>query len=159
MTKRILVPVDGSEVAAHALEYLKDIAPAGSTITLLTALDVPEYSVAPYYPVPVAYEVTQDDLAGHLLPQAKDYLQATAQRLEQRGYKVEMQTVISEPAKAIVDIATESKIDAIVMTTHGRSGLSKWLLGSVASKVLNATPCPVYIIPMRHWQKEDPESE
>ena len=56
---------------------------------------------------------------------------------------------VGEPANVIVETAERLKVDAIVMSTHGRSGLSRWLFGSVTNKVLSANVCPVYVIPSK----------
>jgi nucleotide-binding universal stress UspA family protein len=49
-------------------------------------------------------------------------------------------------ANAIIDLARERKMDVIVKTTHGRSGISRWIYGNVAAKVLERAPCPVFLV-------------
>lgn len=150
MLNHILVPLDGSEVSERALPYAKRVVdPTEGTITLLTVLDVPDYPVTAYYPTVVAYDTSPEKVSEKLMPQAKDYLNKTAEALHREGFRVTMSTVIGEPAGAIVEKAEELKVDAIVMSTHGRSGISRWLFGSVASKVLESSRCPVFIIPVR----------
>lgn len=149
MLKHVLVPIDGSQVAEEALDYAKKVLAPNGKITLLTALDVPEYSIAPYYPVPATYDITSQDVAGQLMPQANAYLDKTAEHLERAGFVVATEAVIGEAAQCIVQRADELEVDAIVMSTHGRSGITRWLLGSVANKVLNTANCPVFIVPVR----------
>ncbi len=150
MLKHILVPLDGSDVAEHALKYACAITDTnGGTITLLTALDIPDYTVNAYYPSVVAYGAHTEDLTQKMLPQAKDYLSHTAESLKRAGYHVTLEAVIGEPASTIVEKAEELKVDAVVMSTHGRSGISRWLFGSVAAKVLGSTTCPAFIVPVR----------
>lgn len=150
MLKNVLVPLDGSEVAERALEYARQITDTnGGKITLLTALDVPEYTMMAYYPTVVAYEGTPENITQKMMPQARDYLSQTAQSLEREGFIVKIEAVIGEPAALIVERASEIEAEAIVMSTHGRSGISRWLFGSVASKVLESAKCPVFIVPVR----------
>lgn len=150
MLKNVLVPLDGSEVAERALQYARQIAdPEGGKITLLTALDVPEYTMMAYYPTVVAYEGSAENITEKMMPQAKDYLAHTSETLQREGFHVKSEAIIGEPASVIVERARELGVDAIVMSTHGRSGISRWLFGSVASKVLESAQCPVFIVPVR----------
>lgn len=150
MLKHILVPLDGSEVSERALPYAREIIDkAEGRITLLTVLDVPDYPVTAYYPTVVTYDTSPEKITEKLMPQAEDYLKKTTEALVREGFRVTMTTMIGEPAGAIVEKADELKVDAIVMSTHGRSGISRWLFGSIASKVLESSHCPVFIVPVR----------
>ena len=149
MLTHVLVPIDGSELAERALEYARQIVDAeNGKITLLTAIDVPEYSVVPFYPMPGTYNLL-DMLDQDIVPKTKDYLSKIAETLQKEGYTVNVEAVIGDAADVIVERAKDLNTQAIVMSTHGRSGISRWLLGSVANKVLGSAPCPVFIIPMR----------
>lgn len=151
MFKHVLVPLDGSEIAEKALGYARHITdPDGGRITLLTALDVPEYPPAMYYPAGVAtYEINQQTMNEQIIPQAQEYLLRMAQSLKDAGYNVQVEAIIGEPAMTIVEHAEKHSVEAIVMSTHGRTGFSRWLFGSVALKVLGSACCPVFIIPAR----------
>ncbi len=150
MLKHVLVPVDGSEISERALRYALEIVdPAVGRITLLTAVDIPEYAVTPFYPIPAMYEVTPLETADHMMPQANDYLKNLAERIHEAGLKVAIESNIGDAASTIVSRAAELNVDAIVMSTHGRSGITRWLLGSVANKVLGSATCPVFIVPAR----------
>jgi len=152
MFKHVIVPLDGSEVAQRALGYAKKIVdPNGGRITLLTVVTLPEYTMA-YYPAVVPYDNGPSLVNEQLIPQALDYLKKEASELSKIGYNVEVQAIMDEPASGIVDTADELGVDAIVMSTHGRSGISRWLFGSVASKVLGSANCPVLIVPVRPTQ-------
>ncbi|GAB4525082.1 MAG: universal stress protein [Anaerolineae bacterium] len=155
MLEHVLVPIDGSEVAERALDYARKILVPDGKITLLTAVDIPEYAVAPYYPIPMAYDVSNNDVMNSLVPQANSYLQKTAESLIAAGYAVGVEAVIGEAAQSIVERADALEVDAIVMSTHGRSGITRWLLGSVANKVLNSANCPVFIVPVRRMKGSD----
>lgn len=150
MLKRVLVPLDGSEVAERAIKYAREITdPSEGQITLLSAIDVPEYPASAFYPTVVAYEANHEVVTEQLVPQANEYLQKVAESLRKSGFRVNVETVIDEAASAILEKAKDLQVDVIVMSTHGRSGLSRWLFGSVANKVLSSSPCPVFIVPVK----------
>lgn len=162
MLNHILVPLDGSAVARQAIEHgLKIVDPKGR-ITFVTAIDMPEMMPGDFYPVVGASlgsvavngikdRSTQPD---DLVSQAREYLETMAQRVAANSdLQIDSRIEIDEPAVVILKIATELDVDAIVMSTHGRSGLSRWLFGSVTTKVLNHADRPVYVIPSQDRRK------
>jgi nucleotide-binding universal stress UspA family protein len=161
MLKHILVPLDGSELSEKAIEHVKNLVGKETEITLLMAIDSPEsiaysmygtQSVPPVVPVNPSFDY--QSLADEMMMQAQAYLERVAQYLSQTGQKVYRTVEIGSPAELIIDTAEKLGVDVIVMSTHGRSGLSRWILGSVTSKVLSASPCPVYVIPRDKSTKE-----
>lgn len=145
MLQHVLVPLDGSKLAEEALDHAVNILCPGGKITLLSAVDVPEVPVYGYYPPATVpdYQSTVEEL----VPQAKQYLEAVAKQLDKPELTFCVEAQIGEPARVIAEVAARLKVDAIVMSTHGRSGLSRWLFGSVTNKVLATRCCPVYVIP------------
>jgi len=87
-----------------------------------------------------------------MLPQAKNYLEGIARRIQKNDLTVAIDVQIGEPADVIIAAAEKYHVEAIVMSTHGRSGFSRWLFGSVTNKVLAAKPCPVYVVPSKEKQ-------
>jgi nucleotide-binding universal stress UspA family protein len=153
MLEHVLVPLDGSQLAEQALEHARQIVNHGGRITLLTAVDVPEIPMYGLYP-PASiqdYQAAVQDA----LPQARAYLEQIAQSLMAAGYEVSTEAQIGDAAEVIARTAQELDVDAIIMSTHGRSGLSRWLFGSVTNKVLSAKVCPVFVIPSKHEQEAD----
>ncbi len=152
MLKQVLVPLDGSKLAEEALDYALNIVEPNGKVILVCAVEVPDVSVyGGYYSPSAAAEYKEAE--GSLLPFARNYLQGIADRLTQQHLSVKVETEIGDPAEIISLIACKHHVDAIVMSTHGRSGISRWIFGSVANKVLNAKPCPVFIIPSKEAQK------
>lgn len=154
MLKQILVPLDGSEISEKAIEHVKRLVGPETEIALLVAVDSPEYAAYSVYgtqPIaqvsPMTTGFDYQALADQMAAQSRNYLERIAADLKQSGYKVTQTVEIGFPAELIVETAEKLGVDAIVMSTHGRSGLSRWILGSVTSKVLSAAPCPVYVIP------------
>ena len=141
----VLVPLDGSPVAETVLEPVMDIlggADAGVTCTLLLVQQ------------PIA-AIALSSLAAAIPPEARPdaddgptaaYLDSVAERLRSRGMEVHTRAVVhTSPARAIIDQAHESAADLIAMTTHGRGGIRRLLIGSVADKVLRGTDRPLLL--------------
>ncbi len=152
MLKHILIPLDGSSLAEEALPEAHHIIEAGASITLMTAIDLPPAVVPGMYPTVMPLE-RFETYKKEALEAAQEYLERKADELRAEGFEVT--TVVEcceEAAEMIIKTAKECGAQAIVMSTHGRSGLSRWLFGSVANKVICAAPCPVYIIPNRARQ-------
>lgn len=158
MLNHVLIPLDGSPLAEEALNYAKQIARPGGKITLVTAVDLSGLLAYDVYPIMGVRVENPEGAAVYgadkLVAQARTYSHAMAERLS--DYVVEIIVEIGEPAALITRVAQEHGVEVIVMSTHGRSGLSRWLLGSVTHRVLGASPCPVFVIPnkQRHQQPD-----
>lgn len=155
MLNRVLVPLDGSELAEKALPEAQKITVPGGEIMLLMAVDPPEflsysmYGTQPVPPQAVAARGEPDfaTVSKDMTAQSHAYLERLTADLKQAGFQVRTIVEVGLPAETIIKAAEEQHADAIVMCTHGRSGLSRWILGSVTNKVLSAAPCPVFVIP------------
>lgn len=131
---KILVPLDGSTFAEAALDKALEFAD-GATISLLRAAE----AETPGGESPEAQVAS--------LREAQAYLRRIVDRLARRGlHRVEAHVWYGAPATAIVEVARTEKVDLIVMATHGRGGLERLVLGSVADAVLRGTPVPVLVV-------------
>ncbi|MFB6254143.1 MAG: universal stress protein [Halobacteriaceae archaeon] len=141
MSKHILVPLDGSPQAEEAFEYVLQEYD-GITVTLLHVIDPIEAGYSAQATVPGYseewYEQSKEE-AESLFDQAREKSQDT---------DIELQTEIElgRPARSILDYVEDNDIDQIVMGSHGRSGVTRILLGSVAEKVARRSPVPVTIV-------------
>lgn len=150
MLATILVSLDGSELAEQALPYAQQVVDRSGEIVLLSVVDLPDFPIYSVYPIPVATpEPDYNSIVNDMLANARDYLENLANNLRLSGYRVKTVVKCGDPATCILEEAQERSVDAIVMSTHGRSGLSKWLFGSVTQKVLGIMPCPVIVVPGR----------
>lgn len=142
MYTRILVPLDGSERAEKAIPTAARIARAThASIVLLNAISVPpEYGTA--Y-VPATFSATDFDL---MRRQAVEYLDSIAARPVLAGVTTQNEVVVAPAALAILDTITADDIDLVVMTSHGRTGVTRWVLGSVAQHVSRTATVPVLIL-------------
>ncbi|MCB0030076.1 MAG: universal stress protein [Anaerolineales bacterium] len=146
MLQRIMVPLDGSELAEKALPYAEALATkfAGELLLVMVIQTVVVPAVASHYgegiliDYPPRERVRQD---------AHDYLAAVQQRLEAQQLPVRSIILENESvADALIETAGRENVDVIVKTTHGRSGLSRWVFGNVATKVLQGAACPVFLV-------------
>jgi nucleotide-binding universal stress UspA family protein len=139
--RRILVPLDGSELAEAALPRVAALAQAsGARVTLLQVVGPPTPELQPYE---VAV-LPEDDEA--LAEQARRYLAGAAARLSERGVGVESEVAFGWPAERIGAAAAEHHADLIAMSTHGRGGLDRLIVGSVADRVLRRAEVPVLLV-------------
>ena len=142
MYQKILVPLDGSPLAEQAIPYATELCKGSTEVTLFQVVHLPLPLAAP----DVSIATPMPDLQ-ELKQEAIDYLESLAQRLREDGVHVKTDAVERDVvADAIVEYAEEHGIDLIVMTTHGRSGLSRLVFGSVAESVVRHAPCPVLLI-------------
>jgi nucleotide-binding universal stress UspA family protein len=150
MLKHVLLPLDGSDVAERAVDYARSITdPYEGKITLLSVVDVPESVTMMYAPGGIVGFDNHDVISDKLVPDANQYLEKIEESLRQDGFTVDTAVIIDDPALAIIEKAEKLNVDAIVMSTHGRTGFSRFLFGSVAQKVLGSVDCPVFIVPVR----------
>lgn len=145
MFKHILLPLDGSQLAEVALPVALNLADKfESKLTLLRIVSLPTAFYSMHDSVSINLLVTFCEQA---LEEAKAYLKKLRNELTQQGYEVQIQVLEdSSPATAILDVVRVQAIDGIVMSTHGRGGLGRWVYGSVADKVLRYAPVPVLLI-------------
>jgi nucleotide-binding universal stress UspA family protein len=145
--ERILVPLDGSALAESALTTAAELASPG-----LATLIVVRAAEAHTFP-----GVDPTDAQVQVVREAETYLATVTERLKQQGLtKVETSVWYGPAAGVIVEAARARKADLIVMTTHGRGGLGRLILGSVAESVLRGTTRPILLLRAPHAPIEMP---
>ncbi len=143
MFKRILVPLDGSDLAEGALPAAARIARAtGGSIVLFGVATTP-VDYGPYIARSRAYAeaVVQNDLR-----RVREYLLEAANSPALEGIKVETHQVCEAAAAAIIVATQTYQADTIVMCSHGYTGARRWVIGSVAQKVVRHSPVPVLVL-------------
>lgn len=145
MFKHLLVPLDGSKLAEDALPSARALAEKfDSTITLLRVILPPDVTTST-----VGSQMTEvlAMLSEYNQQEANAYLHELQKTLRREGHMVQRRVVVGTAvAQVILETATSENIDAIVMSTHGRGGLSRWVFGSIADKVLRQAQIPVLLI-------------
>ncbi|MFC1999393.1 universal stress protein [Chloroflexota bacterium] len=144
--KRILVPLDGSELGERALPYVEELAAATGAEVLLLEVVALQYDIALAETYTPNVGQLSEDFAKRTLANAEKYLKSIEERLSQRGITVRSEIETGVPAERVIAHAKEYDVDLIAMSTHGRSGISRWILGSVADKVLRAADRPVLLV-------------
>lgn len=136
---RILVPLDDSDPARAALEHALETFPEAD----VTVLHVVNPSVSAYqsdapYNFPRAVELEEE--------KAEALFETVRELAAEHGGSIETETVVGSPPRGIVEFAEENDVDGIVLGSHGRSGVSRVLLGSVAEQVVRRAQVPVTVV-------------
>ena len=137
--RQILAPTDFSEFSKQAIDYALALAHTfDAKLLLLHVIEMPAYPVEGFVPPSIGTTLLED-----LERQAS--LELAQVRPETPDAKVEVirQVVVGTPYRTIVEVAEAKNADLIVMATHGRTGLSHLVMGSVAERVVRMAPCPV----------------
>ena len=142
--REVILPLDGSAIAEAAIPHAVEMAQVlGVGISLVRAVSPMSY--AEEY-LPEGYE----RIAEGARENAEDYLEATAARIrEQAGTSVSTEAILGNADSMIIDAAQRSGDALIVMTTHGRSGVGRWVLGSVTDRVVRHSHSPVLVVRLR----------
>lgn len=136
--RTILVPLDGSELAEAVLPHVEALAEQNGVepvdVVLLRVAESPVMSDHYFSNIPETRE------------EIEKYLARVEKRLQKAGLSVQSRVLTGEPAEQIVDYASTSPFSLVVMSTHARSGLSRWVLGSVAMKVVSGVSSPILLV-------------
>ena len=140
MIKKILVPLDGSELAARAISYAEELAVQFDAELLFIwvvhpLVETSDEAIGVYEGIRKAHH-----------KEAKTYFKTAPLNLHKSAFQTTTKVLEGPVAETILDMAVEESVDLIVMSTHGRSGLERWVYGSVADKVLQHAPCPVFLV-------------
>jgi nucleotide-binding universal stress UspA family protein len=143
MYQKIVVPLDGSRLAESVLEHVRALAQCmGSEVVLMRVMAYPAYD----------YLLTDPGMSASLREQmeqeACNYLEPLANGLQDEGIHASADAVVvtGPIADAIIEFARDKKADLIAMSTHGRTGPSRWLLGSIADRVVRGAGVPVLMV-------------
>jgi len=143
MSSRILVPLDGSPLAEQALGCAIALARAlPAELVILRAVSIPPDTQEVLGSAGLEVAALREQVE----EEASTYLREVARELEDVHLSVQQVVRHGPPSEAIVDYAAEGDIRQIVMTTHGRTGISRWTHGSVAERVLQAASVPVLMV-------------
>jgi nucleotide-binding universal stress UspA family protein len=146
MYKKILVPLDGSELAECVLGHVEAIA-KGCGVQQVVLLRV----VEPVHIPAGGYEggFSEEDIKrinSENRAAAGNYLSQLVNRTKYDGVTIRSEVITGKAAESIAEYATKNEIDLITIATHGRSGVSRWVYGSVADRVLRSALVPVLMV-------------
>jgi len=145
MFERILVPLDGSDLAEAILPLVQEMAwTHKSTVQLIRVVRSPRTTESTRSEDMM---VLNQQVVSVMEQDAHNYLAGKKGQLRQVNIPVSTKVIVSEmPASTILDYAEEEEADLIAMSTHGRSGIRRWVYGSVAEKILQGASCPVLLV-------------
>jgi len=149
MDEKILIPLDGSEIGEAALPYVKELVSKLSPrvkveLTLIQVVSLQTHYVAAGELVaPISY--TEKEIE-QIQQQARDYLNTVGEGMRSKKVSVKIRVGIGNTADEIIKAADEINVDLIAMSTHGRSGISRWAFGSITDRVLRGGHKPVLVV-------------
>jgi nucleotide-binding universal stress UspA family protein len=148
MYKHIVVPLDGSKLAEVALPHAQQIGKGcgAEEVTLVRAIKHTKGYKRIADPSKVAGTPPTTQPLGGKEKKVEEYLSAIAKKLQDEGIKAQTKVLLGKPAQAIIFYSAHNPCDLIVISTHARSGLGRWLRGNVADKVLRASVVPVLML-------------
>jgi len=139
MVDHVLVPMDESPLAERALDFALDVHP-DATLTILRVIDYVEESYK------AQMLVGPDEIRERALKRADALFEAVRERTADHGGEVRTVTEFGKPSRVIPEYAAEHDVDHIVLGSHGRSLVSRVLVGDVAQTVVDRAPVPVTIV-------------
>ncbi|MFC1949151.1 universal stress protein [Chloroflexota bacterium] len=149
MTEKILVPLDGSKVGEAALPYVEDLVTKLKPEVKVEVILIRVLSSLSHYvvegEVSARVPYTEQEMA-EMKKQATSYLRTTAKTLQEQGTRTRVKVTVGHAAEEILKAADEINADIIAMSSHGRSGLSRWAFGSVTDKILRGGKRPVLVV-------------
>jgi nucleotide-binding universal stress UspA family protein len=146
MYKKILVPLDGSELAECVLPHVESIAKGCGVESVVFLRVVEPFQMrsggyGPYFSEEDIKRINSENKAS-----AESYLNQLVSRTKHDGVAVQPDVVTGKAADSIADYATKKEVDLITIATHGRSGVSRWVWGSVADRILRSACVPVLMV-------------
>lgn len=152
MYQKIMVPLDGSELAECVLPHVATFI-SGCQVNTLVFVRVIEPAALTYRG---AYVTSKDDLdkieintrriEEERKQHASEYLEGVVSGLKTDGVKCHTEVLSGKVAESLVDYVETNRIDMIIIATHGRSGVSRWVRGSIADRILRASRVPVLMV-------------
>ena len=144
MYRRILVTLDGSDLAEQALS---------TALVLAEQFDSELILLRVVMPLPISYRAGAASAAAieaaekDAVLEAADYLDGVATGIREKGFGVQVATRLGNPSKAIIEFVQQNQVDLLVMCSRGQTGPARWLLGSVTDHVVRASSIPVVVVP------------
>jgi nucleotide-binding universal stress UspA family protein len=143
MYEKILVPLDGSQYSQCSLDYVRELASGCKAHEVIVLRVVEPLRIDE---TQLLIEINEDvipKLEAKKKEDAKEYVANIAKRLREEGLPAKEEVIFGKPDEEIINYAEKNRFDLIMMSTHGRSGTSKWAFGSVADRVAHYSKVPV----------------
>jgi nucleotide-binding universal stress UspA family protein len=146
MYKHIMVPLDGSELAECVLEHVVAVAkgcavPKVTLIRVVTPITIYGTEFDGSIGLPELQKVEQENVIS-----ARKYLDRQAALLKEKGIDAHTEVFFGNVLESLTEYSDKNKVDLIIIATHGRSGISRWVWGSVADRILRSAKVPVLMV-------------
>ena len=149
MYSKIMVPLDGSELAECVLPHVETISNSGQVKNVVLVRVVNPIRLPASVPATGDFGFREEDrlqLEDHRRLTAESYLKKLANRLKIEGASISHAVVEGKVADSLADYAVNNDVDLIVIASHGRSGVSRWVMGSIAEKMVRSSCVPVLMV-------------
>lgn len=143
MFKRILVPLDGAARAERAIPVAARLARASNGSVILLQVVTPPIDYGGYL---TQEPFLSESMIEMYLNEARSYLETLAKSEDLAGIGTRVEAIFGTPAQEIFALTQSRRVDLIVMTSHGRTGFTRWALGSVTHRVVHHSPVPVLVL-------------
>jgi nucleotide-binding universal stress UspA family protein len=146
MYKKIMVPLDGSELAECVLPHVEFLVKAGQVgeVVFARVAEPYNFSLMSGEELPKAEDIIRFDAEARA--GAEKYLQTVVDRAKTNGVSVRGEVLIGKPSVKLAEYANSGGFDLVMIATHGRSGVSRWVWGSVADRLLRAVCIPILMV-------------
>ena len=145
MYKKVMVPLDGSTLAECVFPHVEAIANGCPVRELILLRIVEPEGIYPISDLPIDPNLAAArESEGK--KKAEDYLGEIADRLDAPGLTITARAIVGRVTESLVDYCVDDDVDLIIIATHGRSGVTRWVRGSVADKILRSSKIPVMMI-------------
>jgi len=144
MYEKIMVPLDGSELAECVLPHVEGFI-KGCHVSNVVFVRVVEPITAPVGNVYIGREESRERESTRKSA-VKDYLNQIVDRLKHEGTELYSEVLVGRVADSLADYTEKNDIDLILIATHGRSGVTRWVRGSIADKILRYSNVPVLMV-------------
>lgn len=146
MYNKLMVPVDGSKLAECVLPHVEALAKGGQ-VKEIVFVRVFE----PFNPTAMGGEFVPNEkeiarIDAESMAEAQSYLKQVADRMNLGGVTARGEVITGKVSETLADYAQKNRFDLIVIATHGRSGVSRWVWGSVADRILRSACVPVLMV-------------
>lgn len=150
--RRILCPVDFSDASRNAVRYAHEFAKGmGASLVLLNVVEPRPMAVD----MSLSYVPLEEDLE----KAAREDLEEIIRTEREKGVEVQAEVEIGTPSEVILEKAEELDVNLVILGSHGKTGLSRLLMGSVAESVVRKATCPVLIVKAEEKEFIEEESE
>jgi nucleotide-binding universal stress UspA family protein len=145
MYEKIMVPLDGSELAECVLPHVEGLIKRCHVSNVVFVRVVEPTERFYHGDVPISPEIYKETESARQ-SKAKDYLDQIKNRLKYEGAELQSEVLIGRVADSLADYTEKNDIDLILIATHGRSGVTRWVRGSIADKILRSSSVPVLMV-------------